>query len=37
MIYTSSYKSIKSEEYDTISMSRDKGKDAGYVGTLISD
>ncbi len=35
MIYTSSYKQIKSNNYKTISISWDKGKDADYVGDCI--
>ena len=36
MIYTSSYDKIKSQKFNTISISWDKGKDANYFGDNIS-
>ena len=37
MIYTSSYKEVKNKELNTISISKDKGEDASYVGDVYLD
>ncbi len=37
MIYTSSYKETKSCSFKTISISKDKGEDASYVGDVYLD
>jgi len=36
MIYTSSYKDCVTNKYNTYSISKDKGKDANYVGDCFS-
>lgn len=37
MIYTSSYKNVDLQKYNTISISGDKGKDANYFGNYFLD
>ena len=37
MIYTSSYKETENSDFDVISISKDKGADAGYVGDVYLD